>query len=143
MPLDINRGVLYENTAESVKPTRAMVRTILTAWEYDEDTIETAQLIASELSTNAVVHARRSKHFRLVCYTAITVLIIGIADEDHRPPLMAAATTEDEGGRGLMLVEALADEWYWEPLPGGKIVFACLRVERPLQAKISHPLVLT
>ncbi len=31
---------------------------------------------------------------------------------------------EDESGRGMVIIDALSHRWGWEPLAGGKVVWA-------------------
>jgi serine/threonine-protein kinase RsbW len=42
-------------------------------------------------------------------------------------PAARAASTGPENGRGLLLVAALAAQWGWTEVPGGKTVWAALR----------------
>jgi hypothetical protein len=41
-------------------------------------------------------------------------------------PAAAHPGPDEEGGRGLMLVEAMCDRWHWQAVPGwaGKVVWA-------------------
>ncbi len=51
---------------------------------------------------------------------------IEVSDPDPHPPVFAEAGGESEGGRGLMLVQALSKEWdYYLPPPAGKSCTAC------------------
>ena len=54
-------------------------------------------------------------------------LIIEVSDPDSRPPVFAEADDDAEGGRGLMLVQALSKEWsFYLPPAGGKVVYCVL-----------------
>lgn len=67
-------------------------------------------LLASELVTNALVHGRGSVRFRMVNDGAVLELSVG--SEAPTPELMVSPTGElDESGRGLMLVQAVAESW--------------------------------
>jgi len=48
---------------------------------------------------------------------------IEVADSDLRLPRLRVADVDDEGGRGLYLVDALADRWGTRPLDEGKVVW--------------------
>lgn len=48
---------------------------------------------------------------------------VEIADGSDEPPVVQQPDPWASGGRGLMLVEALADRWGYEPLPHGKVVW--------------------
>jgi hypothetical protein len=52
-------------------------------------------------------------------------VVIEVFDHDPNPPILVDADTDAEGGRGLLLVEALSKEWgHFFPPAGGKIVYA-------------------
>ncbi|MFJ3309103.1 ATP-binding protein [Streptomyces sp. NPDC086549] len=76
-----------------------------------------AELLATELVSNAVRHTKGPAALRLVWKDG--VLRIGAWDADPRPPeppLPPADLAEAEEGRGLGLVRACADLWGWNPL---------------------------
>jgi anti-sigma regulatory factor (Ser/Thr protein kinase) len=91
----------------------------LERWELVE-AAEVATLLTSELVTNAVVHAGSGPS--LVLAVADGVIEVGVSDNELRlpgAPRPKVATSGHEidhsllaeGGRGLLLVEALAEEW--------------------------------
>jgi len=85
---------------------------------------DTATLLVSETVTNSIVHGRSDVELT-VQYDTPT-LRVGIADHDRTMPERRETMTQQEGGRGLWLVEALADEWGVEPAPDGKRVWFLL-----------------
>ena len=95
-----------------------------------EDLIDLVELLVSEVVTNAVLHARSEIHLALTWRgDAFRVEVA-----DHSPLLPAQrhfselATT----GRGIQLVEEIADSWGMVPSNGGKVVwFELTAVERP------------
>lgn len=90
---------------------------------------ETAELVASELVTNAVQASEQyavppSIEFR-VSVVEGRYAHIEVRDCDSRPPILRNALADDESGRGLVLVQALSLEWGWYPLrQGGKCIWA-------------------
>jgi anti-sigma regulatory factor (Ser/Thr protein kinase) len=88
-----------------------------------EDTSEVAELLVSELVTNAVVHAQS----RLVLQVEVADPRVEVSVEDLGGglPLPTPDAPEDDsvGGRGLLLVDALADSWGCEQTPSGKRVW--------------------
>jgi anti-sigma regulatory factor (Ser/Thr protein kinase) len=85
---------------------------------------EDGATIVSELVANAVQHARRDS-IRVVVERPETARVrIGVVDFSKTPPVRKASDPEDEGGRGLTLVEKLAEGWGTAPLPWGKQVWA-------------------
>lgn len=116
----------FTNTAESVGPARQVVRATLSAWECADDVIEAAVLITSELASNAVAHALSSPVFTVLCAMRHGTLTLAIADHDARPPSRVDFAADDDHGRGIFLIEALASAWGYETCPGGKMVYARL-----------------
>ena len=125
------------NRPESVGRARAWVRTMLTA-DGHADAIDTASLIVSELATNALVHGDGSE-ITIVCEADSGILTIGAVDYGTDHPAILDATEDDESGRGLALVDAIADEWGYEPCDGGKLVYARLKLAQEALAEIGEP----
>ncbi|MCU8590157.1 ATP-binding protein [Streptomyces sp. A13(2022)] len=78
-----------------------------------------AELIVAELATNAVTHGRVSgRDFGLSLCVVGDTLRIEITDtRGDRLPCPQRSATDTESGRGLLLVEALADRWGVVPGP--------------------------
>lgn len=112
---------------ESVGRARAWVHISL-AGEYGDDVLESALLIVSELSTNAVQHAAMTATIKIICQVDDDVLTLGVLDYSKREPVMLNAAEDDEYGRGLALVDSLSDEWGCEWRDMGKIVYARLKL---------------
>jgi len=106
-----------------------------------QDTAETAELLVSELVTNAVRFTGNPARTLRYCERANAGLIslsirhfregllIEVFDTDSNPPIQLRAEEDAESGRGLMLVEALSKEWsYFFPPDGGKVVYCLLDV---------------
>jgi len=105
-----------------VPAARGLVRQTLRAWDLPYDRVEDAVLIASELVTNAVVHA--GTDIRLACLLdgAGTILRVEVRDELpmrrvvepdglHAPGPDGSHAQLSEGHRGLVLTHSLADSW--------------------------------
>lgn len=75
--------------------------------------IDTATLLATELLTNAYVHAEGPASLRL--RRNHRTLRLGVWDTHPEPPAEASgqAGAEGETGRGLPLIKAYADDWGW------------------------------
>ncbi|MEV0218422.1 ATP-binding protein [Streptomyces sp. NPDC050704] len=81
---------------------------------------DVAELLATELISNAVRHTKGPAALRL--HWRDGVLRIGAWDanpEPPPPPLELAHAVDAEAGRGLALVRACADDWGWHPLRQG------------------------
>jgi CheY-like chemotaxis protein/anti-sigma regulatory factor (Ser/Thr protein kinase) len=94
------------------------------------DVVEDAQLVVSELVTNALIHGQSRCQLRAGLSDA--ALRLQVVDSGAGMPDPQIAGEGDEHGRGLLLVSALCAAWGVEALPaGGKIVWAELL--RPLR----------
>ncbi|MEU2059677.1 ATP-binding protein [Streptomyces sp. NPDC013455] len=106
----------------------------------DEPLAETLILLVSELVTNAVVHTGRPAVLRLCLPgpaagsgTSATVRV-EVADASSRAPVPRCAGSDATGGRGLALVDCLADRWGWSPEDAGKSIWCELdRCSQPRQ----------
>jgi len=93
-----------------------------------------AELVASELVTNAVTHARTpmTVTLRLLDDT----VSVDVRDADPRPMFRpnpgSGGRPGDEHGRGLLLLDAMADAWGTSPTADGKVVWANIGVRKPL-----------
>lgn len=87
----------------------------------DEPLADTLLLLISELVTNAVVHTG--------CPAVLRMLFGGpgvrveVADASDRPPAPRHAEGDDTNGRGLELVDGLADRWGWQREGAGKRIW--------------------
>ncbi|MFI0983807.1 ATP-binding protein [Streptomyces exfoliatus] len=88
----------------------------------DEPLAETLVLIISELVTNAVVHTGCPAVLRMLI-AAEGGVRVEVADASERPPKPRHAEGEDTNGRGLELVDGLADRWGWQPEGAGKSIW--------------------
>ncbi|MEU9303357.1 ATP-binding protein [Streptomyces sp. NPDC048269] len=88
------------------------------------DSAEVAELLVTELVTNALVHTEQGAE--VSASLASTRLRVEVRDYASRRPLQYVPAADDgTHGRGLMLVQALADAWGVEAVePGrGKVVW--------------------
>lgn len=115
----------------SVAVARATVRGYLASVGVAEP--EAAVLLVSELVSNAVMHpARNAGPIELTVDVARDCVHIEVEDADPRPPVTRSHGIEDEFGRGLLIVDQLADAWGWTPLrDNGKKVWCDVRAGSP------------
>ncbi|MFG3223583.1 ATP-binding protein [Kitasatospora sp. NPDC048194] len=105
---------------------RARLRFLRLAFEWDVpvDSAETALILLSELVTNACRHARSPRDRMIgvrVLLPSSSLLRIEVSDADPELPTLRQAAPEDESGRGLALVAALATSWGARPRGEGYI----------------------
>jgi anti-sigma regulatory factor (Ser/Thr protein kinase) len=99
----------------AVRVARASLRTALTAHGLPE-LVDRAELLASEMLTNAIMHAGGEADLR-VKWSAER-LRMTVWDTSATPPDRREIHVESECGRGLQLLELLADSWNHYPLNG-------------------------
>ncbi|MFI5476980.1 SpoIIE family protein phosphatase [Streptomyces cacaoi] len=93
----------------------------LTAWRLDDAAL-IAELIVSELVTNAIRYGRPPIQLRLIHHD--NILISEVFDSSSTAPHLRRARLFDEGGRGLLLVAQLAHRWGTRHGPIGKTIWA-------------------
>ncbi|MCX4970060.1 ATP-binding protein [Streptomyces sp. NBC_00654] len=112
----------------------------------DEPLAETLILLISELVTNAVVHTGCPAVLRMLFGSAgggAGTVRVEVADASDRPPLQRHAEGDDTNGRGLELVDGLADRWGWQPEGAGKRIWCevdrCVPARPPVIQEQSGP----
>ena len=119
-------------TATAPAAARLYVRDVLQYWRLalpDGEVIDRAELLADELVTNAVVHARTT--LRLCLELRGDILHIGVHDASPRLLRLVSSDPHSESGRGLRLVEQLSSAWGVQRRPDeGKVVWCTLRLWR-------------
>lgn len=94
-------------------------------WEWDlPESATSAQVLASELVTNAVRHARTTISFAVTLTPA--QLRLSTRDWEPLPVRLQPPTETSQGGRGLLVVDTVASSWGQVSLDGGKVVWAVL-----------------
>ncbi|MCP3767997.1 MULTISPECIES: SpoIIE family protein phosphatase [unclassified Streptomyces] len=108
---------------EALTEARRMVRAGAGAWGAENRTDE-IELVADELITNALMHTEGSAVVTLRVLTGgERRLRVEVADSSSALPRRREAGESGVSGRGLLLVEILADEWGVEARGGGKCVW--------------------
>lgn len=115
-------SVEYDPRPSAVREARAEVRRQLEKWGLTdhEDILDAAELLVSELATNALLHS--ASRFRLTLTAAHGILRCEVADHGRRTPQVLEAGTS-ESGRGMFLVAALARRWGCHQDGPGKTVW--------------------
>jgi anti-sigma regulatory factor (Ser/Thr protein kinase) len=74
-----------------------------------DDVRESAELMMSELATNAVVHAGTG--FEVCIERTATFLRVDVTDVGHGEPRLRSPSMSEPHGRGLQIVKELSDQW--------------------------------
>jgi len=128
-PHRVHHHLPMSSTSPAV--ARALARYACEAWDIGNVT-DSAQVVISELVSNAVLHAQTDLDVTIILRASH--LVIQVRDRSsHCPPRPAGdrSTSGAEHGRGLPLIERLTSAWGCNPAPHGKTVWATIRV-RPL-----------
>ena len=105
---DWSHRITLAPRAESVAVARRFVRTHLL--EHDlPDPVDDLQVVASELVTNAVRHART--RFTVLLTGSGTVVTLTVSDGSELTPVLGTASPADVHGRGLLIVDRYSDAW--------------------------------
>ena len=104
----------------SAAQAREFIRATLLGWRR-QALVDDAMLLATELVTNAVVHAQSEVNLRLVALPER--VRVEVADSGSGALQLKEPTAETLGGRGLLLVAALSQTWGTSADQGEKVVW--------------------
>ncbi|MGW4237191.1 ATP-binding protein [Streptomyces sp. NPDC004749] len=116
----------------SVRRARNLLHAVAGDWSIGQETLAEAELVLSELVTNALrvpVPGDRLVEVRIARLPEDGVLRLEVGDAGGGKPEVRTPSEDETGGRGLLLVDALAHRWGYEPRPSGigKTVWAELK----------------
>ncbi|WP_392675207.1 SpoIIE family protein phosphatase [Streptomyces sp. LN785] len=112
---------LLDHDPTAAATARGHTRRTLADWNVDEDTAYAAELIVSELITNAIRYGAPPLQLRLIKNRTLTC---EVHDDSATSPHLRHARTVDEGGRGLFIVAQLAQRWGTRYTTEGKTVWS-------------------
>lgn len=121
----------FEAQPKSVRDARHFVGRALRG-RANSEAIDDAMLLASEIVTNAVLHADSSVEVVITLPDDTRGLRIEVKDKSPEQPQVRDTAVTDVNGRGLHLVEELAVDWGVRPDPPGKAVWFELDRSRSL-----------
>lgn len=118
---------------QAVPAVRRFVTAVLQSWDEEhplsrvgqndaEGIIADTLLACSEMATNAVLHARSP--FLLSLNRSANGVLVAVEDAAGGSARRQASPPTALGGRGLAIVQSVADRWGCEPLAHGKVVWA-------------------
>ncbi len=113
----------FPRVPESVPTARRFIRETLRGQPVE--LVDTVELMVSELAANCVLHARTDFE---VAVSLQDRLRIEVRDDSGAHPELQSPAPEDRSGRGLRIVQALADSWGIAWAPSGKTVWAVLEL---------------
>ncbi|MEV6764529.1 ATP-binding protein [Streptomyces sp. NPDC051105] len=133
-PLDAPRGCAtawdaswpLQRELTSVRQARRLVTAQLSDWAVG-DLADTAELLVSELVTNALRHTRGP--LRLNLQLRDSRLLCEVEDTESTSPARGPADPDAENGRGIELLDLLADAWGSVRTATGKTMWFELQAE--------------
>ena len=114
----------------SAAAARRFARTVLERWRWPSAAADAVLLCTDELVTNAILHAMSDVD--VVLRRSDLSLRVEVHDASRRPPLRRVHPVDADSGRGLRLVEELADGWGVDSTERGKAVW--FEVRTPVEA---------
>ncbi len=108
----------------AARRARSLIRRPLRQWGLT-DLLPAAELVVSELVTNAVRYTQSKISLRLVLEGG---LFCEVLDDSAAPPRLRQAGEDDERGRGLQVVSQIAQRWGTRRTGSGKVVWCELAV---------------
>ncbi|CAM5494787.1 ATP-binding protein [Streptomyces xanthochromogenes] len=120
----------WQTTEFSIADARTAVRTLLVQAGHrpDGQPCQDAQLVVSELVTNALRHAPGPGSLLLEVSAGADLLEIVVRDGSPNPPRPQAADARRIGGHGLLLVTRLCNQLHTRTLTSGKQIIARLHL---------------
>ena len=119
-------GTTLSADLRAVADARRFLLQTLRAWGIDGDVSASAELIVSELVTNAITHTGSSPRLEISHLGDSGALRVAVSDGSTRHPATRDAGPDALGGRGMAIVEVLAERWGVSDQGEGKVVWAQL-----------------
>jgi anti-sigma regulatory factor (Ser/Thr protein kinase)/anti-anti-sigma regulatory factor len=143
--LAAEQGVSRRRVSEALPPTphaprsaRRLVDEMCIRWHLGSELRDRAQLVVTELVTNAVEHA--GSGIELIVTVRRHVLRIEVCDDNDVLPHPQHSPPDTPGGDGLRLVTRLASHWGSKPTSRGKLIWADLVITPPhTETLTGHP----
>jgi anti-sigma regulatory factor (Ser/Thr protein kinase) len=106
-----------DDSPRAIGKARRAIRRTLEARCVPASTVEVIELLASEVVTNAIVHARSAPSVEMV--VSDQVVRVAVEDQSDEPPQLRDVSPTALTGRGMKLVDGLSSLWGTERVRGG------------------------
>ncbi|MFC8829581.1 ATP-binding protein [Streptomyces sp. NPDC057137] len=107
----VRLNISFRPHTRRVAHLRHVTGAVLREGDIGQDAVETVQLLVSEIVTNAVVHGRSDRVRFSLSYDRSGDVLIEVDDGSPARIEVRDPETDDETGRGILLVAALARAW--------------------------------
>lgn len=133
----------FRREEQSVSEARHFARAVLQDWALP-DLADTAEMVISELASNAVLHARHAAFRVTLRLLGNDHVRVAVVDRSAALPSMVDAGDDEDHGRGLAIVDALSQKWGADPVwwgtQKGKAVWAELAPPEPVEPPTRVPI---
>ncbi|MBE7187423.1 SpoIIE family protein phosphatase [Jatrophihabitans endophyticus] len=123
---DRSDSCFFDSDVSVVSVARDWTTGVLRGWDVPTALVEDAELIVSELVTNAIVHGTPPVEVRLRLGGGR--VLMEVLDSAVTTPQLRHAKPTDDHGRGLFIMSVLAERWGTRPTVNGKSVWCHLRL---------------
>ncbi|MFI0538160.1 ATP-binding protein [Streptomyces sp. WSLK1-3] len=129
-PLRFPRTALLATPAEAarVPVARRFTRVVAARWGLSQETRDAAELIVGELAGNAARHGRSAMNLCLILAPAMLRITLDDFGTERNPSRESAADDPCEHGRGLAIINYLADWMHIQPGTSSHRVHVGLRL---------------
>ncbi|MEZ0494001.1 ATP-binding protein [Kineococcus sp. TBRC 1896] len=121
VPPSVPTSLDLERDRRAVARARAFVRDHCAQSQVAETVCDTAVLLVSELVTNAVEHAR--SRVRLAVAVSARLVHVEVGDQNAALPAVRSPDSSAVHGRGMAIVDGLAEDWGVRPDGRGKTIW--------------------
>jgi DNA-binding NarL/FixJ family response regulator len=115
----------FDPDSTAPRAARQFLKAVLA--DADEELIAKAELLTSELVTNAVIHASSAP--RVDVQLDVETIRVSVYDDDPTLPRPKKPDIRRPGGLGIRLVDSVATTWGADPAADGKVIW--FELERP------------
>jgi anti-sigma regulatory factor (Ser/Thr protein kinase) len=129
----VQTEVLLPPVPQSARRARRHVTALLEALGLPA-LADTAALLVSEVVTNVLLHARSEASLRVCARPG--ALRVEVCDSSALPVQRRLRAAEAATGRGLVLLDALAERWGTETRRGGKVVWFELALDAATSRRV-------
>jgi anti-sigma regulatory factor (Ser/Thr protein kinase) len=120
---DVSNGRSFPRSPEAIRAARRYAEEC--APDLEPELLATVVLLVSELATNAVRHA--GSGFTLTITEQRSEVKVEVEDLGPGEPIVRSPQPADPNGRGMRIVERLADSWGVDHAEGSKTVWFTVR----------------
>jgi anti-sigma regulatory factor (Ser/Thr protein kinase) len=118
VPSGIDRALELEPTLAAPAQARRFVRSTL-GDGVTRETLDLAELLTSELVTNAIRHGSGQVSVSVRCRDGVLSVSVSVSDDDAAMPVVPPEEPLALGGRGVRMVQRLAQDWGVSPRENG------------------------